>query len=35
VNLVLRSLEARGLIRTSGGAFEILDHDQLQHLAEG
>jgi CRP/FNR family transcriptional regulator, cyclic AMP receptor protein len=35
VNQVLRSLEARGLIRTTGGAFEILDHDQLQHLAEG
>jgi CRP/FNR family cyclic AMP-dependent transcriptional regulator len=35
VNQVLRSLEARGLIRTTGGAFEILDHDQLQYLAEG
>jgi CRP/FNR family transcriptional regulator, cyclic AMP receptor protein len=34
VNQALRSLEARGLIRTTDGAFEILDHDQLHHLAQ-
>jgi CRP/FNR family transcriptional regulator, cyclic AMP receptor protein len=34
VNQVLRSLEARGFIRATGGAFEVLDRDQLQRLAE-
>jgi CRP-like cAMP-binding protein len=34
VNQVLRSLEARGFIRTTGGAFEVLDYEQLQRLAE-
>jgi CRP/FNR family transcriptional regulator, cyclic AMP receptor protein len=34
VNQVLRSLETRGFIRTTSGAFEVLDHDQLQRLAE-
>jgi CRP/FNR family cyclic AMP-dependent transcriptional regulator len=34
VNQVLRSLEARGYIRAAGRAFEVLDRDRLQHLAE-
>jgi CRP/FNR family transcriptional regulator, cyclic AMP receptor protein len=34
VNQVLRALEARGLIRGTGGAFKILDHDELKRLAE-
>jgi CRP/FNR family cyclic AMP-dependent transcriptional regulator len=33
VNQVLRSLEARGYIRTTGRAFELLDPDQLRRLA--
>jgi len=35
VNRVLRSLEVRGYIRATGGAFEILDPQQLRWLAEG
>jgi CRP/FNR family transcriptional regulator, cyclic AMP receptor protein len=35
VNQVLRSLEARGYIRTSGRGFEVLDRDRLQRLVEG
>jgi DNA-binding GntR family transcriptional regulator len=35
VNQVLRSLEARGYIRTSGRGFEVLDRDRLQGLVEG
>jgi CRP/FNR family cyclic AMP-dependent transcriptional regulator len=34
VNQALRSLEARGYIRTDGRDFEILDRDQLERLAE-
>jgi CRP-like cAMP-binding protein len=35
VNQALRSLEARGYIRTAGRAFEILDRERLQRLAGG
>jgi CRP/FNR family transcriptional regulator, cyclic AMP receptor protein len=35
VNQALRSLESRGYIRSVGRAFEILDRDQLRHLAGG
>jgi CRP/FNR family cyclic AMP-dependent transcriptional regulator len=35
VNQVLRSLEARGYIRPVGGAFQLLDPEQLRRLAEG
>jgi CRP/FNR family transcriptional regulator, cyclic AMP receptor protein len=35
VNQALKSLEARGLVRTTGRSFEILDRDGLQRLAEG
>ena len=34
VNQVLRSLEARGYIRAAGRAFEILDRQRLEDLAE-
>ena len=34
VNQALRSLESRGYIRADGGGFEILDREQLEHLAE-
>ena len=33
VNQVLRSLEARGYIRTAGRAFQLLDPEQLRRLA--
>jgi CRP/FNR family transcriptional regulator, cyclic AMP receptor protein len=33
VNQVLRSLEARGYIRTAGRAFKLLDPEQLRRLA--
>jgi CRP/FNR family transcriptional regulator, cyclic AMP receptor protein len=35
VNQALRSLEARGYIRSSGRTFEILDAEQLRRLAGG
>jgi hypothetical protein len=35
VNQVLRSLEARGYIRSNGRSFEILDREQLRRLAGG
>jgi CRP/FNR family transcriptional regulator, cyclic AMP receptor protein len=35
VNQELRSLEARGWIRAAGRAFEILDRERLQRLADG
>jgi CRP/FNR family transcriptional regulator, cyclic AMP receptor protein len=35
VNQALRSLEARGYIRSNGRVFEILDRDQLRRLAGG
>jgi CRP/FNR family cyclic AMP-dependent transcriptional regulator len=34
VNQVLRSLESRGYIRAAGRAFEILDRERLEALAE-
>jgi CRP/FNR family transcriptional regulator, cyclic AMP receptor protein len=34
VNQALRSLEARGYIRTDGRCFEILDRERLERLAE-
>ena len=34
VNQALRSLEARGFIRSDGRSFEILDRERLKHLAE-
>jgi CRP-like cAMP-binding protein len=34
VNQALRSLEARGLIRSDGRSFEILDRERLKLLAE-
>jgi CRP/FNR family cyclic AMP-dependent transcriptional regulator len=34
VNQALRSLESRGYIRPDGRAFEILDRERLEHLAE-
>jgi CRP/FNR family transcriptional regulator, cyclic AMP receptor protein len=33
VNQVLKSLEARGYIRTTGHAFELRDREQLQRIA--
>jgi CRP/FNR family transcriptional regulator, cyclic AMP receptor protein len=35
VNQALRSLEARGFIRSNGRMFEILDREQLRRLAGG
>ena len=35
VNQALRSLEARGYIRSAGRAFELLDREQLRRLAGG
>jgi CRP/FNR family transcriptional regulator, cyclic AMP receptor protein len=35
VNQALRSLEARGYIRSNGRMFEILDREQLRRLAGG
>jgi CRP/FNR family transcriptional regulator, cyclic AMP receptor protein len=35
VNQALRSLEARGYIRSNGRSFEILDREQLRRLAGG
>jgi CRP/FNR family transcriptional regulator, cyclic AMP receptor protein len=35
VNQALRSLESRGYIRSAGRMFEILDREQLRHLAGG
>jgi DNA-binding GntR family transcriptional regulator len=34
VNQALRSLEARGYIKTDGRGFEILDRERLERLAE-
>jgi CRP-like cAMP-binding protein len=34
VNQVLRSLEARGYIRSNGRSFQILDRERLERLAE-
>jgi hypothetical protein len=34
VNLALRSLERRGLIRVSEGKIEILDMDELKRRVE-
>jgi DNA-binding GntR family transcriptional regulator len=34
VNQALRSLEARGYIRSEGRSFEILERERLERLAE-
>jgi DNA-binding GntR family transcriptional regulator len=34
VNRALRSLEARGYIRSHGRGFEIVDRQRLEQLAE-